>query len=297
MMQSRYILRLSDGLARGIASRSRRRCRCRRCLCAVVVVGRQLGGQVLAGVGEVDDLHRQRAGRPLRRDPPGARPGAGRRSRRSRPAPSAAPAGVRKARVCDDPAASSHSGDQRRFRNTSLIRANQRSYQTCSSAPAATCACSESRSAERRRMRQRLRGGPPRALPAAPAAGLLDEAVLRERPQVERAVGGRLAERLAGLGRGQRGVHAEQLDQRHPDRVREGAHHGRVGDAHRLPLVALGRRGRMGGAGWFVGSELTFRNTTLETVLLTRSSEDFFRNKSSEGAPADRRQIRFVRMT
>jgi hypothetical protein len=52
-----------------------------------------------------------------------------------------------------------------------------------------------------------------------------------------------------------------------------------------------------GGAGWFVGSELTFRNTTLETVLLTSFSEDFFRNKSSEGGSADRRQIRFAAMT
>jgi hypothetical protein len=52
-----------------------------------------------------------------------------------------------------------------------------------------------------------------------------------------------------------------------------------------------------GGAGWFVGSELTFRNTTLEIVLLTSSSEDFFRKKSSEGVPADRRQIRFAAMT
>jgi hypothetical protein len=52
-----------------------------------------------------------------------------------------------------------------------------------------------------------------------------------------------------------------------------------------------------GRAGWFVGSELTFRNTTLETVLLTSSSEEFFRNESSEGIPAGRRQIRFVRMT
>jgi hypothetical protein len=52
-----------------------------------------------------------------------------------------------------------------------------------------------------------------------------------------------------------------------------------------------------GGAGWFAGSELTFRNTTLETILLTSSSEDFFRNKSSEDARADRRQIRFLWMT
>ena len=52
-----------------------------------------------------------------------------------------------------------------------------------------------------------------------------------------------------------------------------------------------------GWAGWFVGSELTFRNSTLETVLLTSHSEDFFRKKSSEAVPADRRQIRFVRMT
>jgi hypothetical protein len=52
-----------------------------------------------------------------------------------------------------------------------------------------------------------------------------------------------------------------------------------------------------GVAGWFAGSELTFRNTTLETVLLTSYSEDFFRNKSFEGPPADRRQIRFAAMT
>ena len=45
-----------------------------------------------------------------------------------------------------------------------------------------------------------------------------------------------------------------------------------------------------GGAGWFTGSEVTFRNTTLERVLLTRPSEGFFRKKSSDdsGPTADR---------
>ena len=170
----------------------------------------------------------------------------------------------------DDPAAFSHSGDQRRFTNTSLIRANRRSCQTCSSAPAATFACSVSRSDDRSLCAsdsvEALHG---RSRPRP--RGLLDEAVLRERSQVERAVGGRLAERLAGLGRGQRGMHAEQLDQGHPDGVGKRAHHGRVGDAHALALVRSD-----GGAGWLVGSELTFRNTTLETVLFTSPSEDFF---------------------
>jgi len=62
-------------------------------------------------------------------------------------------------------------------------------------------------------------------------------------------------------------------------------------------LIGSGSSLSDGRAGWFAGSELTFRNTTLETVLLTSASEDFFRNKSSEGVPADRRQIRFAAMT
>src|ERR1700723_1130343 len=44
--------------------------------------------------------------------------------------------------------------------------------------------------------------------------------------------------------------------------------------------------GSDGGAGWFIGSELTFRNSTLERVVLTRVSEDLFRKKSSEKALA-----------
>src|SRR5262249_2207252 len=66
------------------------------------------------------------------------------------------------------------------------------------------------------------------------------EAVLRERPQVERAVRWRLAEGLAGLGGGERPRDADQVEQRHPHRVCERAYGLRVGEPERL-VPGVGR--------------------------------------------------------
>ena len=118
---------------------------------------------------------------------------------------------------------------------------------------------------------------PPRPLPAAPAARFLDEAVLRQGPQVERAVG--RATRRAARSPGSRSAcrrTPKQLDQGHPHRVRQGAHRGEsVSGASRSPAGRAPpppRRAHGGsgcGAGCGVGSELMFRNTTLERVLST----------------------------
>jgi hypothetical protein len=71
---------------------------------------------------------------------------------------------------------------------------------------------------------------PPGPRPALAAARLLDEAVLRELPQVERARGRRLADALAQLGGGQRAAEHEFLVQADAHRVREGAQRLRVGE-------------------------------------------------------------------
>jgi len=62
------------------------------------------------------------------------------------------------------------------------------------------------------------------------AARLLDKPVFGQGAQVEGAVGGRLAEQLAGLRGGQRpGVGlADGLDQLHPERVGQRPHHLRI---------------------------------------------------------------------
>jgi hypothetical protein len=62
---------------------------------------------------------------------------------------------------------------------------------------------------------------PPRPLPAAPAARLLDEAEPGERPQMVGACGGGLAYHRAGLRRGHRPGKSDRLEQREPGRVRE----------------------------------------------------------------------------
>ena len=70
----------------------------------------------------------------------------------------------------------------------------------------------------------------PRSLAAGAAWCLLDEAVLGQRAEMERGVGRRLAEGLAGLGGRHRAVPAEQLEQGDPHRVGKGAHLPGIGE-------------------------------------------------------------------
>src|SRR5690606_41438245 len=78
-------------------------------------------------------------------------------------------------------------------------------------------------------------GGPRGPRPAAPLR-LLDEAVLRERAQVERAVGDRLAGALGALGGGRLAQPVEDVEDLEADRVRE--------RADPLRAAALGGPGR-----------------------------------------------------
>src|SRR5919204_606165 len=63
------------------------------------------------------------------------------------------------------------------------------------------------------------RRGTPRPFSAPPSPRLLDEAVLRELAEVERAARGALADRLSGLGGRQRSLATEQAEERESDRV------------------------------------------------------------------------------
>ena len=92
---------------------------------------------------------------------------------------------------------------------------------------------------DRRSGRPRVLPGdtPPRSLATGAAWRLLDEAVLGERAEVERGVGRRLAERLAGLGGRHRPVPAEQLEQGDADRVGQRAHLPGVGELAPLRVV------------------------------------------------------------
>ena len=102
---------------------------------------------------------------------------------------------------------------------------------------------------------------PPRPLATGAARRLLDEAELGQRAEVERRVGRRLVERLAGLGGGHRTVACEQLEQRDADRVGQRPHLLGVGELapgwdlrtrfgvveRHVPIVA-GRRGDVANA-------------------------------------------------
>jgi len=77
-------------------------------------------------------------------------------------------------------------------------------------------------------------GQPPRPPPPGRAAGLLDEAELRQLAQVPRAAGGALADVLGGLGGRQRAVLAERLDQGEANGVGDGAQLARVGQVTRF---------------------------------------------------------------
>ena len=86
---------------------------------------------------------------------------------------------------------------------------------------------------------------PPRALATGAAWRLLDEPVLRQGAQVERHVRRRLTEQLPGFGRGERPLPAEGLEERHPQRVGDGADLAGVGQlpaGHTRPWAASPRR-------------------------------------------------------
>src|SRR5438445_2072145 len=85
---------------------------------------------------------------------------------------------------------------------------------------------------------------PPRTLPSWAAAGLLDEAVLRQLAQVEGARGRALTNQLARLGRGERALGAECLEQRDAHRMSDGPHGPGVGQLARLEMGERGRRRR-----------------------------------------------------
>src|SRR5438445_4869537 len=85
---------------------------------------------------------------------------------------------------------------------------------------------------------------PPRTLPSWAAAGLLDEAVLRQLAQVEGARGRALTNQLARLGRGERALAAECLEQRDAHRMSDGPHGPGIGQLARLEMRELGRRRR-----------------------------------------------------
>jgi hypothetical protein len=76
----------------------------------------------------------------------------------------------------------------------------------------------------------------PGFLPADPAAGLLDQPVLRELPQVERARPRRLAEHLTGSRRRQWPLGTQQPHQRHPHRMRIGPQRPRIRQPGNSPL-------------------------------------------------------------
>src|SRR3984957_13722416 len=163
LVWSRYILRYLSGLV------------------AVVVVGRHVQGQVQAGVGEGDDLDRQRAGRPL-----GG----------VHPALVQVPADDRADLVPHCPHLLRREEGQG-LRRPGRVLPLRRPPPVDEDLPDPGEPAVEPDLLERARRHprllgvqvgrpesdaQRLRRGLPRALPAAAAAGLLDEAVLRERP-------------------------------------------------------------------------------------------------------------------
>ena len=80
----------------------------------------------------------------------------------------------------------------------------------------------------------------PRPLATGAAGRLLDEAELGQRAEVERRVGRRLAEHLAGLGGGHRAVAGEQLEEGDADRVGQRPHLLGVGEL--APGWDLGNR-------------------------------------------------------
>ena len=105
---------------------------------------------------------------------------------------------------------------------------------------------------------------PPRPLPAGAALGLLDEAVLRQRPQVERARRGRLPDVVGALGGGQRPAQRQLLEQPEPQRVSQRAHGQRV-----VAEVAL-RHAEVAGAPAAGHRSGTFRKYSFERSRATR---------------------------